>query len=159
MSHKEMDLRQAMLFAARQTFENMAFVEVREQAAELSAQSPQDPVWACILINDPLQGEIRLTLPRELLIELAANMFGLETEEVTKGHQQDIIAEILNTLAGLFMTNLLPDDQAYKLGLPEHGTGESPPTEEDSVVWNLQVEQHPLILVAVGFSLLHKTQH
>ena len=158
MSGYKMEFYQAMLQAVKQTFENMAFVEVTEQAAECELQTPAEMAWASILIHDPQQGEVRLALPRTLLVELTAGMFGIEADEVTGEQQDDILAELLNTLAGLFMTNLLPDDQAYQLGLPEHGEGEFSAADEVSVTWNLQVEQNPLILVASGASLVDEAK-
>lgn len=153
MSDKESALYQAMLDAMCTTLENMAFVEVTEQSDELGTQVPEDAVWVSILIHDPLQGEVRLAMSETLLTDMTANMFGLEPDEVMGEQKQDIIAEILNTLAGLFMTNLLPDDQTYQLGLPEHGDGPLPEVEEGSVIWHLQVEEQPLLLVASGASL------
>jgi CheY-specific phosphatase CheX len=142
-----------MFDAVRQTLETMAFVEVTEQSEELELELPPEVCWVNILINDPVQGELRLALPQALLSQMTSDMFGIETEEVTENQRQDIIAEILNTLAGLFMTRLLPDDQTYKLGLPEHGEGPLPEAEEGSIVWKLQVEGSPLLLVANGSSL------
>ncbi len=153
MPHRESTLYKAMLDAIRTTLENMAFVEVAEQSEENLQPMPTDAAWVNILIHDPLQGEVRLAMPDSLLSDLTANMFSLEPEEVEDGQKQDIIAETLNTLAGLFMTNLLPDDQKYKLGLPEVGEGPLPENEEGAIVWHLQVEEQPLLLVASGASL------
>ncbi len=153
MPHQDTALYKAMLDAVRQTFENMAFVEVTEQPEEIDLQIPTEAAWVSILIHDPVQGEVRLAMPQLLLQEMTADMFGIGNDEVTENQRQDIIAEILNTLAGLFMTNLLPDDQTYQLGLPEHGEGPIPANEEGSVIWNLQIEGTPLLLVASGIGL------
>jgi CheY-specific phosphatase CheX len=153
MPHQDTALYKAMFDAVRRTFENMAFVEVSEQTEEVDQQVPTEAVWVSILINDPVQGEVRLAIPKTLLVEMTANMFGIEAAEVKEEQTRDIIAESLNTLAGLFMTNLLPDDQTYQLGLPEHGEGAIPEIEEGSIVWNLQIEGAPLLLVASGISL------
>ncbi len=150
MPHQSTPAYRAMFEAACQTFENMAFVQVAEQADELNAEIPENPVWVSILVHDPLQGELRLALPPKLLESLTADMFGIEIDQVEIHQQQDIIAEILNTLAGLFMTKLLPADQTYQLGLPEHGSDELPQTEDDAIVLNLEIEQSPLLLVATG---------
>ena len=153
MASKDSEIYRAMFDAVSTTFENMAFIEIAEQPEESLMPLPEDAAWVSILIHDPLQGEVRLVMPQILLTELTANMFGLESEEVEDSQKNDIIAEVLNTLSGLFMTNLLPDDQTYQLGLPEHGEGAPPEIEEGSIVWNLQVEENPLMLVASGVSL------
>ena len=141
---------EAMLDAVRMTFENMAFLEVTEQSQEALLEMSPESDWVSILVHDPIQVEIRLVMTREMLSGMTADMFSIEIEEVTKFQRLDIFAELLNTLAGLFMTNLLPDDQTYQLGLPVLGVGMVPEIEEDSMVWRLQVEGAPLLVVASG---------
>ena len=154
MPHRQTPLYQAMFSAVSQTLENMAFVEVTEQPEDTPKNLGGAVNWVSMLI----QGEIRLAMSASLLRELTANMFGLETDEVGQSQQQDIIAEILNTLTGLFMTALLPDDQTYQLGLPEHGAGEFPPVDEDSIAWNLEIEGQPLVIIGSGAGLLKAEQ-
>lgn len=158
MPHRPTPLYQAMFDAVSQTFENMAFVEVTEQPQDSPNKLGETAPWVSMLIHDPFQGEIRLALTASLLRELTANMFGLETEEITQSQQEDIIAEILNTLTGLFMSALLPDDQTYQLGLPEHGTGEFPPVDEDSIAWKLEIDSQPLVIIGSGAGLLKANQ-
>lgn len=150
---KDNRLYKSMFEAVCQTFENMAFVEVTEQSEEIETQMPQDVRWVSLLINNPIQAELRLAMTKTMLDNLTEDMFGIEKAEITTSQQKDIIAEILNTLAGLFMTKLLPPDQTYQLGLPEHGEGLFPEAEETSVIWNLQIEEAPLILIASGVKL------
>lgn len=154
MSQHKTALYKSMLDAVSQTLENMAFIEVTELSNEIEPTAIADVTWVSILIHDPLQGEIRMAMPRKLLTEMTANMFGIESSEITEEQEKDIIAEILNTLTGLFMTKLLPEDQTYQLGLPEHGEGPLPEIEEDAIVWHLQTEGSPLLLVATGAGLL-----
>ncbi len=154
MPHQDTAIYKAMFDAVQQTFETMAFVEVAEQSEELELEIPAEASWVSILINDPVQAELRLALTHSLQSTMAADMFGIEVEEVNENQRQDIIAEILNTLAGLFMTRLLPDDQTYQLGLPEPGVGLLPEIEQDAIGWNLQIEGSPLLLVANGASLI-----
>jgi len=154
MPHQDTPIYSAMLEAVCDTFEKMAFVEVTEQSDELEQEIPSDAIWVSILIHDPLQGEIRLAIPQGLLTNMTADMFGIELSDVEEKQRQDIIAEILNTLAGLFMTNLLPDDQSYKLGLPEHGEGPIPEVEDGSILWNLKIEGSPLLLIVNGIGFM-----
>lgn len=158
MPHRQTPFYQAMFSAVSQTLENMAFVEVTEQPIDNPKPLGEGVNWVSMLIHDPFQGEIRLAMTAFLLRELTANMFGLETDEISQSQQEDIIAEILNTLTGLFMTKLLPDDQTYQLGLPEHGTGEFPPVDEDSIAWNLEIDGQPLVIIGSGAGLLKADQ-
>lgn len=150
MPHQDTPIYKAMFEAVRETFETMAFVEVAEQSDEVGITIPTEEIWVSILINNPLQGELRLALPQNLLTTMTADMFSIDSAEVEENQRHDILAEILNTLAGVFMTKLIPDDQTYQLGLPERGEGPIPENEEESLVWNLQIEGSPLLLVANG---------
>ncbi len=158
MSHQDSPAYKAMFEAVRETFENMAFIEVSEQSDELDYEIPTEEVWVSILIHNPLQGELRLALSKEMLTTMTADMFNIETEEVEEKQRRDILAEMLNTLAGIFMTKFLPDDQTYQLGLPEQGEGPIPENDEGSIVWNLQIEGSPLLLVASGAGFNGLTQ-
>lgn len=146
---------QAMINAAGQTLENMAFTEVMEHF-DLTYEIPtNDLAWTSILIHDPVQAEIRLAMPRSLMKNLTSNIFSIPGEEVTEVQMQDILHELLNTIAGLFMTNLLDDNQVYKLGLPEAGEGELPAVDADTLIWKLMTgDEAPLQIYAVGASLL-----
>lgn len=156
MPHQDSTLYKTMLDATRETFENMAFAEIAEQPEELTIELPAEAPWVSILVHDPLQGELKLAMSDTLLTEITSDMFALDKNDVEAAQKKDIIAELLNTLAGLFMTKLLPNDQTYQLGLPEHGD-ENMEIEEGSVIWKLQIEEQPLIVVASGVSLTSAT--
>jgi hypothetical protein len=148
-------LYQAMIHAVSQTLENMAFMEVTEHPDKAYQIATEELAWTSLLIHDPVQGELRLAMPEPLLRTLTGNIFGQDEEVVTPAQQTDILNELLNTIAGLFMTSLLATDQEYKLGLPELGKGELPEPDADTLVWKLVTsEDVPLQLYAVGASLL-----
>lgn len=146
---------QAMINAACQTLENMAFTEVMEHFDPAYEIPTDDLAWTSMLIHDPVQAEIRLAMPLSLMKNLTSSMFALDEADVTKSQMQDILNELLNTIAGLFMTNLLADDQEYQLGLPELGDGELPQVDADTIVWKLMTsDEAPMQIYAVGASLL-----
>ncbi len=148
-------LYQAMIHATSQTLENMAFMEVLEHPDKTCEIPSNELAWASLLIHDPVQGELRLAIPQPLLCTLTGNIFGMDEEDVTPEQQNDILNELLNTIAGLFMTNLLATDQKYQLGLPEQGEGDLPEPDADTVVWKLMTsDEDPLQLFAVGASLV-----
>lgn len=153
MEHKP--LYQAMINAASQTLENMAFMEVMEHGGESYEIPGDEAAWTSMLIHDPVQGEVRLAMPQNLLKKLTGNIFGLDEEDITENQMHDILNELLNTIAGLFMTNLLPDEQEYQLGLPELGEGELPEVDADTIVWKLMTsDEDPLQIFACGASLV-----
>lgn len=148
-------LYQAMKEAISQTLENMVFMEAIEHYDQNYEIPPEEQAWAYLVVQDPVQGEIRLVLPKKLLEKLTSSVFSLEEEEVTQAQMDDILHELLNTIVGLFMTKLLADNQTYKIGLPENGEGELPPVDADTLVWKLMTsDEDPLQVYATGTSLI-----
>ncbi len=146
---------QAMINATSQTLENMVFMEAMEHF-DPNYEIPADNLaWTSMLIHDPVQGEVRLAMPKTLLKDLTGNVFAIDMDEVTQAQMNDILNELLNTIAGLFMTNLVADDQEYQLGLPELGEGPLPAVDADTIVWKLMTsDEAPLQIFAVGASLV-----
>ena len=148
-------LYQAMIHAVSQTLENMAFMEAMAHTDSTYQIPVEELVWTTLLVHDPVQGELRLAMPRSLLLKLTTGVFAMDEDEVTEEQMQDILNELLNTIAGLFMTNLLADDQEYRLGLPQLGEGGLPPVDADTIVWKLITsDEDPLQLYAVGAPLV-----
>ena len=148
-------LYQAMISATSKTMEDMLFIAVMEHL-DRGYEIPLDElVWTSLLINDPVQGEIRLAMPKTLLTKFTCNIFAMDEEEVTQPQMDDILNELLNTIAGLFMTNLLEDNQEYKIGLPELGVDEFPEVDSETIVWKLMTDdEEPLQIFVSGASLV-----
>lgn len=146
---------QAMINATSKTLENMAFIEVMEHFDPDYEIPAEDLSWSSLLIHDPVQAEIRLAMPTSLLKGLTGSVFAMDEEEVEEAQINDILNELLNTIAGLFMTNMLSDDQEYQLGLPELGAGPLPEADADTMVWKLMTsDEAPMQIFADGASLL-----
>ncbi len=146
--------RLAMFSAVQQTFENMLFMEILEERGAPKEIPADDLVWSSLLIHDPVQGEIRLAVSAALLKKTTSNVFGLDVEDVTTSQANDMLNELLNTIGGLFMTKLLPN-QEYKIGLPSLESGKLPQLDEHTVVWHLiNSDEEPLKIYASGQSLL-----
>jgi len=148
-------LYQSMINAVSQTLENMAFMEVMEHFDRSYEIPAEEIVWNSLLINDPVQGEIRFAMSKTFLKTLTGNIFGIDDEDITQQQMNDILNELLNTIVGLFLTNLLADDQEYKMGLPEPGEGELPEVDANTIVWKLMTgEEDSLQIFAAGTSLV-----
>lgn len=148
-------LYQSMINAVSQTLENMAFMEVMEHVDRTYEIPAEELVWNSLLINDPVQGEIRLAMSKDLLGKLAGNIFAIADDEITQSQMDDILNELLNTIVGLFLTNLLSDDQEYKMGLPELGEEGLPEVDANTITWKLMTdEEDALQIFAIGTSLI-----
>lgn len=145
----------AMIAAAQRTLEHMVFMDIIEERGT-PGNIPAEHLARCsLLISEPVQGEIHLAVPSELLQKITGNVFGIDDEEVTTSQAYDILKELLNTIAGLFMTSLLPRDQEYKIGLPNIAAGDLPEADEDMVAWHLiNSDDDPLKIYAFGESLV-----
>ncbi len=151
---KHNPLYQSMFDAVGKTLENMAFMEVMEHF-DHSYEIPVDELaWNSLLINDPVQGEIRLAMSKIVLKKLTGNVFGIDEEEITQAQMDDILNELLNTIVGLFLSNLFEDDQEYKMGLPELGEDELPEIDANTIIWKLMTDDEDALQVfASGASL------
>lgn len=143
-----------MQTAVAECLENMAFMEVFP--AEPDAAEPEDPIWVSLLVLEPTQGEFRLALSRALLDEISANIYGPGTE-VTAQQNADLLAELLNTILGRFMSAILPME-SFKLGIPEAGTTDWPPIEPEAIHWHFTAEDHSLSIIASGAPMLQLCQ-
>lgn len=153
-------LYQSMINAVSKTLENMAFMEVMEHSNR-NYEIPADEL-ACnsILINDPIQGEITLAMSKSLLLKLTCDLFSIEEGEVEPAQMDDILNELLNTIVGLFMTNLLADNQEYKIGLPELGGTDLPEINANTIIWKLMTgEEEAIQVFAAGASLTDLKEH
>lgn len=149
-------LEKAMSKAVIDTLENLAFMEVAS-AKEATREKPNQPIIAALLCYEPLQGEIRAIFPQELMSEVAATVFSLEVEDYSEATIQDVCAEILNTIAGRFLSELLPEHQVFRIGLPEIAGQQEIEENEDWQEWFFKTNGHHfsislLNLTPVNFS-------
>lgn len=112
-------LQEKITLVLEEALENMAFISVEESSAEEVAELSQQFRGVNLLINEPTLFEMHLNIANELLLQLAENIYAMEPDELSEQLTNDLLAEILNTVAGLFMTAVLPPDTSFTLGLPE----------------------------------------
>lgn len=142
---------ETMHAAVSATFENMAFMEVltRDESSAL-----QDVMWTSILVHNPTQGELSLVIPKELLVRITETLLGSTPEEVSEQNLKDILAEILNTIAGRFLSEIIPEDQTFRLGLPVNEQDEYSNTDSSAITWHFTIDDIPFFLNASGAPLL-----
>ncbi len=138
----------AIYNAIATTLENMAFLEVGRETNE-AVRYPKEENHICrLLIHDPMQGEFYLLMPVPLLKKIAAAVYIMAEEEVGEQMQLDMLGELINTAAGLFLNGYLPGNQTYALGLPE--TGVDMPEDIPGRKWDFSVEDTVFTLVLTG---------
>lgn len=112
-------LTSAMTGAVSICLENMAFMSVDLLPADDDRPAAARCSSATLLVHDPVPDEIRLEMPAEVLSEIACSIYSVSADELSAQQRLDILAEMLNTIVGLFLTDLLPSDQDFRIGLPE----------------------------------------
>jgi CheY-specific phosphatase CheX len=146
-------LDRALCTSVIETLENMAFMEA--VAASGPAQSPisEDRFQAMLPVDAPFKGVLVIRMDGGLARKLAENIYGTPHEELGDQLVRDTVAEILNIVAGRFMTAVLPGEQAYQLGLPslDQDAAHSP---EPARQWLFRSEEEFFAIVIAGDGLL-----
>lgn len=140
--------KETLFDAVRESIENMAFMEVSRGDGSI----PETLSWVSMTIEDPIKDRLYLGFPEPLLRQLTSSVFAVDEEDVQPQMMQDILAELLNTLGGVFFTRALPSDQTYQLGLPVHGEGAFPVADKDCC-WDMVLEGSSIVLAADGTGL------
>lgn len=143
-------LQRAMAQAVATTLENMAFMEARSLQAPHDCQGHAAVFCANLLVLDPIQGELVMFMPEALLKEIASNIYARPEGELSDKMLSDLMNELLNTIAGLFLGELLPQDQTFGLGLPTISRDECHELEPPVERWHFQVDGQYFCLSAGG---------
>lgn len=146
-------LRAELTNSLAEVLENMAFMDA--EPAETPYGRPSRECWTTLLLHDPVQGEFRMQMSQQMLMNISESIYGLLGEKMTAQVLEDTLAEMINTVAGHFLNKVLPEEQIYQLGLPELGRGEPPAKGGDDLVCDFIIEGEPLRLVASGEDLLN----
>lgn len=134
MNQAKKSVESALKDAVFKTLEGMAFVdaEVLEEDAVNSIYEG-DTLWAVLPILQPFAGEIAVFLSRKGAKILTESLFSTDGEEVASGVEGDVLAEILNTIAGCFLNELLPPEQSFILDVPLKGSGAEPQASQKAI--------------------------
>lgn len=135
--------QQALNEAVAGTLEEMFFSEA----------SPSDLLWAKVRVVEPLEGAVTLAFPRLLAEEMAASLMGGEGQ-VPERVLLDALAELVNTVAGKFMSLLVSEDTAFKLSVPETGSGWPRRPGNNGMVQPFRVGKANFVALVEGEALL-----
>lgn len=94
------------------TFEKIGFMEARATEAEPAVQNP---ITAAMDILSPARARVFFSAPQHLGWTIAENLYG--PEDLTLEVVGDMVGELLNTITGSLLSELLPDQQ-FSLSIP-----------------------------------------
>jgi len=129
-------------------FENLAFLEAIP-ITNMKGISCRGFTTVSLLIHNPIQWEIYLRMPDELIEHIVQGIFAKPLEEIDQPTRDDLAMELINTIVGRFLNDLLPDS-CYEIGLPRLSKEEIPDSEETDLVWHFQTEKYNFCLQAFG---------
>ncbi|OHD18392.1 MAG: hypothetical protein A2086_05895 [Spirochaetes bacterium GWD1_27_9] len=112
-----MNVKEALVNSTIQTFSDMAFLEVIENFENNNDSTYQNIVLIEIL--KPTYGSLYLLLPNELKNMITKNIYGDDFDNLKENDIDDCLLEILNVLAGNFLTSLFGNKAIYKIELPQ----------------------------------------
>lgn len=125
MDRNDNFIESALTRAVSETMENMAFEQVDIPESDIPVQAGDEKYfWASLPIIKPLSGRIDIQLSVDYARLLAKSLFEGSDNEPTDDLVKDAVAEVLNTIAGRFMTQLVPSKDEFELGLPNVIMGE-----------------------------------
>ncbi len=138
------------------TLEDMAFEQVdiiddQEEIKNFETTTPDDTppdtaknefIWAKIDLNEPLSGNLTIIMEQAYARLICEALFGFGEEDPTEDIIRDASAEMLNTIGGCFMKELIPPNQEYRIGFPETGMSTYQADDEESVIIYFKIGDH-----------------
>ena len=135
--------------AASKTFESLAFLEVFPK--ESTVETEQSGLMAVHLrVIKPFHGWLGLKTSKSFLAGVAQRLFALSASDISDEQLNDLLNELLNTIAGSFLATALPGDQPFSISLPLPGLGEGNANNLNMFVWNFASEAGDFTLCGGG---------
>lgn len=144
MNATDMTLKGALV----EVLEQFAYMLVDEDSNGCSLNGCPRYHHAMMTFVGPGQGVVMVTVPQSLSKEMAANVLGLDADEVTDEAAEDVLKEFLNVLCGKVTNTLYGDKAVINLTVPvlyriDHGKWLEMSAESDTV--GVTVEGRPLL--------------
>lgn len=135
-----------MFTAVSTTMENMAFAET--VMSETDFIPAEGSPCVMLAITEPFTGSLTMPVSKKFLAHIAEALFSMPVEEIDEAKMEDLLSELLNTIAGSFMTQTLHEDTSFRLGIPDHVPSTCLPSSLSAVKWNFKVEDNSFAIIA-----------
>ena len=110
---------EALYNSLLKTFETIAFMDVERLEERPENFNFSNFMHVKISFEGDHDGVIHALFPRELAGQIAESLYMIEASEQTPEIQEDLVKEIANTYAGLYMAETNDEDKLFTLGFPE----------------------------------------
>ena len=134
---------ESMDLVVSETFEKMGFMEAF--VVEARTDLPADILCASLHIEVPEKGIMYFLAPRELAWSIAENLYG--ADELSSELVTDMIGELLNTICGKFLSEVIPD-QEFTLSIPQV-CPETPAWQEDMYAYSYNIENKGVTIIVL----------
>lgn len=136
------------------TFEEMAFLETTPVGIQTTWHAEDNFYAAVVQVLEPFEGSIYLNMHKALLAIIAEGLLSIPQEELDFKMMADHLSEFANILAGNIMTESLPEDSKFKIGIPEFKTAAELVPPEPCAGLRYDVDEEPVLLFFSGQKLL-----
>lgn len=139
-------LQETMVRAVIETLENTAFMEVSQIEQPASAPEKSNMLKVGISVHQPFPGALRLVMPSELVVTIAETLYNPGDQQEIDILLFDVLAELLNTIAGRVLAEVVSHEYTFRLGIPETGIESFAENDMPSVQCNFETEGHYFFL-------------
>ncbi len=111
----------SLFSALATTMEEMAFQEVEQELEDtLNPIDSNQMLWSKMDIITPFKCAMAIVVDQSLARDLTETIYG-SIDPLTDFQVKDALGELLNTIAGCFLSELLPSDIPFDVSLPVVG--------------------------------------
>jgi hypothetical protein len=99
-----------------------------------------------ISVHQPFPGALRLVMPGELVVTIAETLYNPGDPQEIDVILFDVLAELLNTIAGRVLAEVVSHECTFRLGIPETGIESFSENDVPSVQCHFETEGHYFFL-------------
>jgi chemotaxis protein CheY-P-specific phosphatase CheC len=115
-------LEQTLIEVTEMTCETLAFLfpmPPPEDGVNLDDERYEERVGARVRFDGLFEGSLTVTVPREMLPALAANMLGLTPDGTTPDQRMDAVRELSNVVCGNLLPAIAGTEPVFSVSPPE----------------------------------------
>lgn len=141
-------LNEMMFLSVQKTVESLAFAEVYTAQDGLTDKTAAK---VSIGVDSPAQGEFTLIIDTGVISVIAQNLFSQPADAISPEKIDDLLSELLNTIAGSFLGKSLSEETAFSLGLPKvNGAINIDNLSDVSLQWHFTLDEMPFSIYLDG---------
>lgn len=144
------DLKEILIDSMTDVVEKLTFMFIEEAEPEEMDVEGRELLKVHMTFSGEHKGQLELLSPKSKVVEISANVLGLDEEEVTEEMYSDSFREVLNVLLGNILTSRYGVEPVFDLSVPVV-------TEPDEAEWKekmvleealgLLLDDDPVILI------------